>query len=167
MKYRKLSTGTSAGTSTGTSIGTETSYVVILDEGDEVVQALQRFAREADVTAGRFTGLGAFSDVVLGFFDMDRKDYHRIPIREQVEVATLVGDFALHGDEPKLHPHVVVSKRDGTAHGGHLLEGHVRPTLEVLVTVAPVGLRRRTDPETGLALLTDEVVPLDAVRDEP
>ena len=134
----------------------EASFVLVLDEGEEAVDCLLRFAREHGVTAGRFTGLGAFSKVTLGFFEFDTKDYHRIPIREQVEVATLVGDFATLGDEVKVHPHIVVSKRDGTAHGGHLLEGHVHPTLEVLVTVSPDRLRRRTDPDTGLPLLVAE-----------
>jgi predicted DNA-binding protein with PD1-like motif len=47
----------------------------------------------------------------------------------------------------------VIGKADGTAHGGHLLEAHVRPTLEVIVTESPAHLHRRSDPETGLALL--------------
>ena len=65
----------------------------------------------------------------------------------------LTGNVALKDGEPKLHPHIVVGKSDGTAHGGHLLEGHVRPTLEVIVTESPAHLQRRSDPETGLALL--------------
>jgi predicted DNA-binding protein with PD1-like motif len=68
-------------------------------------------------------------------------------------VLALTGNIALKGDEPKLHPHIVVGKSDGSAHGGHLLGGHVRPTLEVIVTESPVHLHRRSDPETGLALL--------------
>ena len=71
-----------------------------------------------------------------GYFDWLKKDYTRIPIEEQVEVLALVGDITLN-DEPKLHTHVVVSKADGTAHGGHLLEAHVRPTLEVIITESP------------------------------
>ncbi len=55
--------------------------------------------------------------------------------------------------EPQVHVHVSVAKRDGTAHGGHLLEGHVWPTLEVLVTESPTALAKRHDPETGLALI--------------
>jgi predicted DNA-binding protein with PD1-like motif len=47
----------------------------------------------------------------------------------------------------------VLGKADGTAHGGHLLRAHVRPTLEVIVTESPAHLRRRSDPETGLALI--------------
>ena len=128
-------------------------FVVVLDTGEEAVESLLSFARQHDIRAGEITGLGAFRDVTLGFFDFDRKDYERIRFDEQVEVVSLLGNFATKDGEPKLHPHVVVSKRDGRAYGGHLLEGHVRPTLEVMVTEAPPHLRRRTDPETGLPLL--------------
>lgn len=51
-----------------------------------------------------------------------------IAITEQVEVLSLVGDIALENATPRVHAHVVIGKRDGTAHGGHLIEGHVRPT---------------------------------------
>lgn len=131
----------------------ERSFVVVLDTGDEVVDSLLAFAREHRVTAGRFTGLGAFSSVVLGFFDFDQKDYHRNKLDEQVEVATLVGDFAVKGGEVKIHAHVVVADRDGRAYGGHLLEARVKPTLEVMVVDAPESLRRVSDEATGLALL--------------
>ena len=131
----------------------ERRFAVVLDPGEEAVECLLAFAREHRVTAAAFTGLGAFSDVTLGFFDIERKDYERTRIDEQVEVASLLGNFALKDGEAKLHPHIVVTKRDGSAWGGHLMEGHVRPTLEVIVTESPAHLRRETDPDTGLPLL--------------
>jgi predicted DNA-binding protein with PD1-like motif len=133
--------------------GPQRSFAVVLDTGDEVTSCLLAFAKEQDLSAAAFTGLGAFSDAVLGYFDWQKKDYDRIRIAEQVEVLNLTGNIALADGEPKLHPHVVLGKADGSAHGGHLLEGHVRPTLEVIVTESPVHLRRRSDPETGLALI--------------
>lgn len=137
-------------------IGTEPSrqFVVVLDPGEEAVGCLLDFARQNGILGGELTGIGAFRDVTLGFFDTDAKDYERIRLDEQVEVVSLVGNFATKDGEPKLHPHVVVSKRDGTAWGGHLLEAHVRPTLEVVVTEVSARLRRKTDPETGLPLLS-------------
>jgi uncharacterized protein len=90
---------------------------------------------------------------VLGWFDRERKDYDRIPIGEQVEVLSLAGDVALDRGEPKVHAHVVVGKRDGTAHGGHLLRASVWPTLEVVLAESPAELRKSHDPETGLALI--------------
>lgn len=130
------------------------TLAVVFDIDDEVADGLLRVAREQRLEGSHFTGIGALRDVVLGYWDWDAKDYRRIPIREQVEVLSLVGNVALAPDRtPKVHAHVVVGKADGTAHGGHLIEGHVRPTLEVVVTESPRHLQRRADPETGLALL--------------
>ena len=42
---------------------------------------------------------------------------------------------------------------DGTTRGGHLLEGHVWPTLEVVVREAPAQLRKTLRPDIGLALI--------------
>ncbi len=129
------------------------TYAVIFDSGDEAIEGLTRFAREEHLSAAQFTAIGAFSELLLGYFNYHKKDYDRIPIREQVEVLSLMGDVALKDGEPKVHAHVVVGKADATAHGGHLLSGSVRPTLEVVLTETPGHLRRVPDPETGLALI--------------
>jgi uncharacterized protein len=133
--------------------GGETTWVLILDKGDEVVKTLTAFAREHGVTAAHLTAIGAFSAATLGYFERDRKDYKKIPVREQVEVLSLVGDIALDKGEPKLHAHAVVGKADGTAHGGHVLEATVWPTLEVVLTESPKHLRRTMDAASGLALI--------------
>jgi hypothetical protein len=58
--------------------------------------------------------------------------YRKIPINEQVEVLSMVGDFARYQGKPALHTHTVVGHRDGRASGGHVIEAIVSPTLEVL-----------------------------------
>jgi predicted DNA-binding protein with PD1-like motif len=131
----------------------ERTFVLVFDTGDEVVAGLTAFAKQHDLAASHFTGIGAFSSVVVGYFEWERRDYNHIPIAEQVEVLSLVGDIALADGDPKVHAHVVVGKSDGTAHGGHLLEGHVRPTLEVMLVESPAHLQRRPDPDSGLALI--------------
>jgi predicted DNA-binding protein with PD1-like motif len=134
--------------------GPQKTYVLVLDKGDEAVGSIEGFAREKCIAAAQLTGIGAFSDVVLGFFDWEMKDYRRIPLNEQVEVVSLLGDIALGPNgKPALHPHVVVSRADGIAMGGHLLEAHVRPTLEVVLTESPRHLHKRKDSDSGLALI--------------
>jgi len=91
--------------------------------------------------------------VLLGFFNFEKRDYKRIPVNEQVEVLSLIGDVALEDGDPKIHAHVVLGKSDGTACGGHLLEAFVRPTLELILTESPKHLQRVMDDETGLALI--------------
>ena len=129
------------------------TFAVILDTGDEAMASLLAFAKQNNVTAAHFTAIGAFSAAVLGYFDMEKKDYSRIPVGEQVEVVSLIGDIALEKDQPKIHAHAVIGKRNGVAMAGHLLEGHVRPTLEITLIESPAHLRREFDARAGLALI--------------
>ena len=129
------------------------TYAVVFDEHDEVIKLLEGFAKEKNLKAAQFTGIGAFSEVTLGFFDFDTKDYLKIEIKEQAELLSLVGDITLYKDKHQVHPHVVVGKRDGTAYGGHLLKATVHPTLELVINESPGYLQREMNEETGLPLI--------------
>lgn len=133
--------------------GGQRTFAVVLATGDEVMASLKEFAARENITAAQITAIGALSDVTLLYFDWDKKDYMKIPLREQVEVASLLGDIAEADGKPALHLHIVVGRRDGSAMAGHLGEAHVRPTLEVILTESPTHLRKRHDPESGLALI--------------
>jgi predicted DNA-binding protein with PD1-like motif len=50
------------------------TFVLVFDQGDEVLENLLSFAREHRLSAAEFTGLGALSDAVLGYFDWRKKD---------------------------------------------------------------------------------------------
>ena len=135
--------------------GGKKTFALVFDDGDEVIEQMTAFAKDEKIDAASFTAVGAFEDVTLGYFKMDTKQYKKIPVNEQVEVLTMAGNVALKEEhhEPKIHAHVVVGKADGTALGGHIMEAHVRPTLEVILEETPAHLRRQIDEETGLALI--------------
>jgi len=71
------------------------TYALIFETGDEVAGGLASFAEQHQLSAAHFTAIGAFQDVTFGYFDWEKKDYTRIPVREQVEVLSLVGDIAM------------------------------------------------------------------------
>ncbi|HWY46846.1 MAG TPA: PPC domain-containing DNA-binding protein [Bryobacteraceae bacterium] len=129
------------------------NFALVFDTGEEAMSGLLSFAKEHSLVGAHFTGIGAFSQVVLGYYDWEKKEYLKIPVDEQVEVVSLVGDVALEKDQPKIHAHVVVGKRNGSTAGGHLLKAYVRPTLEIVLTESPAHLRREFDPASGLALI--------------
>ena len=131
----------------------ERTYALIFETGDEVMSRLLGFARDNNLAASRLTAIGAFSRVTLGYFDWKQKAYEKILLDEQVEVLSLIGDIALKGTDRQIHAHVVVGKRDGSAHGGHLLDADVRPTLEVILVESPSYLVRTIDEQSGLALI--------------
>ncbi len=129
------------------------TFAVIMDKGDEVLSSIKDFAARERVLAAQITAIGALSDVVLRYFDWDTKGYRDIPVREQVEVASLIGDVARAPDgKPAIHIHLVVGKKDGSAMAGHLGEAHVRPTLEVIVAEQPSYLQKVHDPRDRLGV---------------
>jgi predicted DNA-binding protein with PD1-like motif len=142
MEYRKLADESGL-----------VSYALIFAAGDEAAAQLNRFARETGVNGASFSGVGAASRAVLGWFDFAAKSYEPNAIEEQVEVVSILGDIVTTEDgNPQVHAHVVVAKRGGEAFGGHLMELNVNPTLEIVLTETPVHLRKRSLP--GLPVAT-------------
>lgn len=130
------------------------THVVVLEAGDSVIDALIDFSGDRQVRSASFTGIGAFSRSTLAFFDVKTKQYQEIPVDEQTEVLSLIGDIVQRDDGGwQIHAHVVLGLRDGATRGGHLRAATVLPTLELVVTESPQQLRRRYDPDCGLALI--------------
>jgi predicted DNA-binding protein with PD1-like motif len=128
-------------------------YAVIFYQGDEAFSGLLEFAEKYHVTSAHFTAIGALNKATLGWFDPQRKMYKKIPINGQHEVIAMSGDIALYQGKPVVHTHMVVGSPDGTTRAGHVLDAYVSPTLEVMVTVDPIAMHKRFDPETDLTLI--------------
>lgn len=135
-------------------VGGERTFVLVLDSGEEAFKTISTFAARESLDAASLTAIGAFERAVVGWFDLAAKSYRKISVGEQCEVLSAVGDIARDdAGKPSLHMHVVLGMCDGSTRGGHLLEGVVRPTLEVTLVEAPAHLRRKQRPELGLALI--------------
>src|SRR5271170_4133471 len=128
-------------------------YAVIFYQGDEAFSGLLEFAEKYQVTSAHFTAIGALSRATLGRFDPQRKMYKKIAIVGQHEVIGMSGDIALYQGKPVVHTHMIVGSPDGTTRAGHVLDAIVSPTLEVMVTVDPIAMKKRFDPETDLTLI--------------
>lgn len=132
----------------------ERTFVLVLDPGEEALAAITRFARDKGISGASLTALGAFERATVGWFDLSARAYRPIPVAQQCEVLSVIGDIATGDDgEASLHLHAVLGLSDGTTRGGHLLDGVVRPTLEVIIAEAAAELRRKKRPELGIALI--------------
>ena len=130
------------------------TFILIFESGDELAEGLLQFAKQQKLSAASFKAFGALSAVRLGWFSWESKKYEpSVTLDEQVELLSLIGDVALKDGEPVVHAHAVIGRKDGTAHGGHLLKAHIRPTCEVVLTESPTHLQKFIDPQSGLALI--------------
>ena len=129
------------------------TIVARLEMGDEIHASIRELARKEAVPSASITGLGAVDDITLAFYDRVTRTYQETPLHEELEVVSMTGNIAWLGEDPVVHLHGVVSRRDGTTAGGHIMRGTVSVTLEVMMVVQPERIRRGPVPEVGLNLL--------------
>ncbi len=129
------------------------TFAFVLAPGEDPIAILTERAHAYGLASCQVTAVGGFSRATLGYFVRTERTYEKIPVEEQVEVLSLLGDIAQDDGKSVVHLHCVVGLRDGTTRGGHLLDASVWPTLEVIVTEWPAHLQKRFDPEIGLALI--------------
>jgi predicted DNA-binding protein with PD1-like motif len=114
------------------------TFILVFETGDELAKGLLEFANQERLSAASFKAVGVLSSLRLGWFSWESKKYEpSVTLEEQVELLSLIGDVALKDGKPIVHAHAVIGKKDGTAHGGHLLEAHIRPTCGVITDRGP------------------------------
>lgn len=124
-------------------------YVIRLDRGEEVVETLRSFCEEKEIFGGHFTGLGAVSEVELGYINLETKEYVKRKFEGGTfEVSSLVGNVS----EVGLHVHINVADAEHRVFGGHLFRAVVNPTLEVFLMPLDK-ISRKEDNVTGLKIL--------------
>ena len=129
------------------------TYVLRFEDEEAFPDRFLDFLSGDSIVAGAFTGIGAMMWSRISFFDIESRQYQDRDIDEQVEVLALTGNVAMFDGEPLVHAHVTLGRRDGSALGGHLKQGIVRPTLEVTLQELPEPVDRALDPKYGLPSL--------------
>ncbi len=130
------------------------AFLLVFARGEEVIATLRTFAEKNDIRGGSFVAIGAFERAVIAWWSWTTKEYERREVDEQLEVLALSGNVTMENGRVKVHAHVALGRRDGIAAGGHLLEGVVRPTLELQLIDYGRPLIRKKDEKTKLSLIT-------------
>jgi len=126
---------------------------VRLERGSDMLNSLTEAARELGIDAGTVQAIGAVSELVVGYYRQEEKEYLRIPFPEHLEIGSALGNVSLKDGRPFVHMHVTATRADGTTVGGHLMEGTtvflVEAYFRTLGGPAPV---RKPEEDLGLAV---------------
>jgi predicted DNA-binding protein with PD1-like motif len=95
---------------------------VSLERGEDLLDGLNRAVKELGLKAATLQVIGALEQATVGFFDQEAKEYRPISTGH-VEIASGVGNVSLRDGEPWIHLHLVLSREDGAAVGGHAMDG--------------------------------------------
>ena len=125
-----------------------------LDAGDDVLTNLLSFVTQHSIQQAMISGIGAFSQVELGYFDVRQKRYIYQTFSENLEVLSLTGNLAItQENNPLFHLHVTLGRADYSTLGGHFVQAVVNPTLELAFITGNHKLCRKIDTKFGLNLL--------------
>ena len=134
---------------------TEDGFFVVLDAGDEIIASLKEIAANERIALASFTGIGAVRDAILGYLDIDRKEYLKQQFGpESLELLSMIGNTARMNDEPVIHCHVVLGDREMRTFGGHLFQARVSVTVEIFIRILEGEVAREFDPRFGANLLS-------------
>ena len=127
-------------------------YQGSLDKGTEIINGLSHVMKMRNITTGMISGIGAVIEAQLGYFNAETKSYEKKLFQENMEIVSLKGNISFKDDELFPHLHVVLSRRDFSAVGGHLFSGTVYAFEFEIISFPNMTLVREFDKDTGLFL---------------
>lgn len=129
-------------------------YIIRLERGEEIVESLKKLCKNEKIQLGRITGLGAVSNVEIGYFELKKKEYHSKRISGDLEILNLNGNITSMNGDIYLHLHITISDEELHAFGGHLNSATISATGEIIIDVIEGEVDRYFNDETGLNLLS-------------
>ncbi|MEW6242899.1 MAG: PPC domain-containing DNA-binding protein [Bacillota bacterium] len=133
--------------------GVKRVFMGRLKPGDDLLLSLEAALKEAQVTMGSLTLIGALRSATVGYYDQDKREYLEIKYPRHLEILSGVGNISRKDGKLMVHCHVTLGDSEGRAFGGHLLPGTEVFACEYMVFEfdGPV-LERGFDDDTGLSL---------------
>jgi len=128
-------------------------WIIRLDPGDEIPRDVVAAATALGVRTASVTGIGAFDRAVLGLWDQEKRRYVETVVEEPVEIVSLMGNVVRLDGAPFLHAHAVLSRRDASTVGGHVISARTSITVELFLTSLAVEVSRKLSDQCGLKLL--------------
>jgi predicted DNA-binding protein with PD1-like motif len=117
---------------------------------EEINEKINEACKKHNVkTAVVLSGLGQFKKVKLGYFK-SRGDYSPEIFEQPTELLTLSGNICRKKDEYILHLHTAVGDEKKNVKGGHLIEGIVSITAEIVILKSDIEISRKYNDTTGL-----------------
>ncbi len=124
--------------------------LIRLFPGEDIHDMIKNVCKKHDViTAVVLSGIGQVKHLQLGYFK-EKRNYVVDTYHKPHELLSLSGNICHRDDEYLLHLHAVVSNDQKMTLGGHLIEGTVEVTNELVLLKTSIAMTRKVEDATGL-----------------
>ena len=100
-------------------------------------------------TAIVLSGIGQLKDFKLGYFK-EKGNYTPEYFKNPHELLSLEGNIVKQNEKHIFHLHAILGNEKKEVVGGHLIEGMVEVTNEIILLKSKAILERKTEDKTGL-----------------
>ena len=125
---------------------------VSIDKGELVNQKLLEVSQKEELNSGWINGLGAISDIEIGYWDIEEKIYVKKNFNDDYELLSLIGNVSLVDNKPFIHTHISFSNTEFKVFGGHLFDAKVIAAAEFCIFISDYHLHRKLNCDIGLSL---------------
>lgn len=127
-----------------------------LDHDAEIISQIATLAKDKKIETGVFSVIGALKRAELGYYDQESLEYHKIFVKEPVELISCQGNISLKEGQPFVHAHATLADWKGRVWGGHLTGGTIFAAELHLQELLGQPVDREHDPVTGLYLWSEK-----------
>ncbi len=130
------------------------SWVIVLKKDEKIIEKISEFLEAENIQSGYLRGIGAVSSVEIAHYDLKEKHYSSKQFNGSLELLSLIGNVAVKDNEKIVHCHIILGTEDMKLFGGHLVEGTIGVTCEIIFNELPEPIPKHEDPEIGLNLIS-------------
>ena len=117
---------------------------------EDIQEKLKEACRLYDIkTAVVLSGLGQLKKIQLGYFK-GKNNYTPKNFDMPHELLSLTGNICKQDGDYILHLHAVLGDEKKNTVGGHLIEGKVEITNEIVLLKTDIDIKRKFEEKTGL-----------------
>lgn len=130
----------------------EEKFLIRLKKSEKIQESLMKFCQKMKINNGSLSAIGSIENPTLAHYRVDTKKYSEKKLKGIFEVASMTGNIGQFEGKPLIHIHVVISDESMQSFAGHLVEGQVSATLEVILIKFATSLTKSFSEEIGLKL---------------
>ena len=131
----------------------ENTYFVRLERREKIIENIKDFCTKNNIKLGYFSGIGALGEVELAHYIVENKKYTSKTFKQPLEITNLTGNITTMDNEVYLHCHITLGDEEMKVIAGHLVEGKITATCEIVLVSLGGEINRKHDDLIGLNLL--------------
>ncbi|MCE0721873.1 MULTISPECIES: PPC domain-containing DNA-binding protein [Legionella] len=128
-------------------------YILSLKEGEDLFKSIINYASYVNLKSASISGIGALSNVTMGFYHRDTKQHTKKLFQETYEIASLTGNVTLSDEGWFVHIHAALGSDNFQLFGGHLINAEASASTEIVIFPLNYTVMRRKHPDLDIKVI--------------